>query len=860
MSINIAIQTSSQARIAPDPKLPALEHGPSLVASEAQRASLSTSALLEAVVNIVAARLYPRRDGLGYVRALVLAHPEYHQAVCLSDEFPFAVEPGQKVRIRGRPGKYRGKSQIKFEARDIALVAQAADNPDLVCIEATVGRVSIQTPEQAWKAFRMSSGGYESASGDIPFGIHDGQRLRLQGFKSVYNDKPQLLVCRAEPLGVEYADDRRRIFSEFKIPGDYCDRLDAALGPDFAARVIADPELIGSTLRRTRTATRAKIKEACARIEAQNAFAASLRKCGVAEQTVAALTAKHPHGLARVTAYDLIDHGLLDEDRPRGPRRGLTCGEADKLAQSEYALSFRPFDPQSLERAKCFVEHLARERIELRGDIGAPISRVTADLEKRFAIRTTVAEKAVALMVEELAYRLDPSRPDHIWLPREVRAETAIVESVGARSKRTSLSRRVGKTVTLFPTSSARLIELTQAQRDAANMMLEKGVSIVCGPPGVGKTSVLAAIVKHGGDRVLITALAAAAAQRAKEVTGGQAMTIASLTTEGKNSGPVARPDRLVGVDTLIVDEASMVGSRQLAALLEGADKAGVVRVVLCGDPDQLPPIMPGSPFVDLINSGVVPTARLTTIFRTEAGSAVQALVEAMRTGAFTSASGQTFGEGVEFLDGVMGGAAAIVSKYLELASIYGEDNVAVLSPFKGEEHGVHALNASLRAALGATSPHPRVGEILMCVENWSADDGGDGLRLLNGMRLVVTEFDGKWITFRRVSSGETATVPYRPHPYGPAETLVWGRAATVHKYQGSEAEAVIMVIPPGALRLIEKEPHIFDASNFYTGVSRAKKRVVIMGALDQLSALMKHGTRRRITTLERTLREARHD
>ncbi len=127
-------------------------------------------------------------------------------------------------------------------------------------------------------------------------------------------------------------------------------------------------------------------------------------------------------------------------------------------------------------------------------------------------------------------------------------------------------------------------------------------------------------------------------------------------------------------------------------------------------------------------------------------------------------------------------------------------------------------------------------------------------------MRLVVTKFDGEWITFQRVSSGETATVPYKPHSQGPAETIVWGRAATVHKFQGSEAAAVIVVIPPNALRLIEKEPHIFDVANFYTGVSRAKKRVVIMGALDQLPALMKHGTRRRITTLERILTEARHD
>ena len=597
-------QTSAQATIAPVPVVSAEKRAQIQVASATWQAPLNTSGLvrprlIEADLDIVAVHLRPRRDGTsGHVTVLTVAYPEFREAVCFSSGLPFAVQPGQKLRLFGRRAAYQGKPQIIFRASDIALLAEAADNPDLVCVEVTVGRVSMQSPGRTWKAFRISSGGYESASGDIPFDIHDGQRLRLRGFKGAYLGRPQLLVIYAEPLDPDYADDRRRIFTQHKIPPRYVDSLVAAFGSDFAARVIADPDLIGSALPRAKTATRAKIKEACARIEAQNLFAASLRKCGVAEQTVAALTAEHPDGLARVTAYELVDYHLLHKDKPRGPRRGLTCGEADKLAQSEYALRFRPFDPQSLERAKCFVEHLTRERIELRGDIGAPIARVTADLEKRFAIRPTVAQKAVALMVEELAYRLDPSRSDHVWLPREIRAEAAIAESVGARSKRASPSRRVGKNVTLFPTTSPRVIELTQTQRDAANMMLEKGVSIVCGPPGVGKTSVLTAIVKLGGDRVLITALAAAAAQRAQEVTGGKATTVAWLTTDGKNSDPVARPDRFVGIDTLIVDEASMVGSRQLAALLDGADKAGVVRVVLSGDPDQLPPIMPGSPFL----------------------------------------------------------------------------------------------------------------------------------------------------------------------------------------------------------------------------------------------------------------------
>ena len=140
------------------------------------------------------------------------------------------------------------------------------------------------------------------------------------------------------------------------------------------------------------------------------------------------------------------------------------------------------------------------------------------------------------------------------------------------------MMRRPPKFVTLFPVSSEpRRIELIAAQRDAAKTALENPISIICGPPGVGKTSVLTALVHAGGARVLITALAAAAVQRASEVTGGRAVTVHSLTTRAfkKRTEFVPRPDALDGIDTLIIDEASMVGSRQLATLLEGCDQAG---------------------------------------------------------------------------------------------------------------------------------------------------------------------------------------------------------------------------------------------------------------------------------------------
>jgi AAA domain len=824
--------------------------------------------VVDGTFNVLAVGLKPRRNGSGHFIVVWLANSEYQEAVCYSEKLPFPIAAGQKARVHGSRGEYRGKSQIIFQAGDIELVSKPADNMDLITIDVTVGRVSVQSPGRAWKAFRISCGGFESAAGNIAFDIHDGQRLRLRGFEGAYLGKPQLLVVHAEPLEVEYADDRRRIFAQHNIPPRYFDRLVAGLGADFAARLSVEPTLISSVLPKIKPATCAKIAEACVRVEAQDAFSAALRRCSVPEPTVAALTAKHPDGLARRTAYDLIDYSFLNEDRARGPRRGLTGNEADKLAQSEYACRYRPFDPKSLERARCHIEHLARERIELRGDAGASIPRILADLEKRYAFPRAVSQKAVALLAEERVFTIDPLQPDHLWLTSEARAEATIAESARARLVRegaTVSRRRVDKNVTLFPGSGEpRLIDLSQGQRQAAKTALENRISIICGPPGVGKTSVLAALIKHGGNKVMITAIAAAAVQRAREVTGGQGNTVASLTTGFPRWGDFRlcpRPDLLRGIDTLILDEASMIGSRQLAALIEGCRLAGVARLVLCGDPDQLPPIQGGAPFADMIRSGIVPVARLETIFRSASGSGVQNLVEAIRLGELLAAGLEfpNFGEGVEFLSDDTGGVNAILTKYLELASVYGEADTVVLSPFKSEQFGVHSLNLQLRDALGFNTPTPRIGEIVMCIENASTD-GDDRFRLLNGMRLAVTRFDGKWVALRHLSSGETVTVPYKPHAHGPSATIVWGRAATVHKFQGSEAAAVIMVIPPDALRLIEKEPHIFDVANFYTGVSRAKKIVAIMGALHQLPALMKLGTRRRITTLERVLREVGHD
>ena len=242
MSLSTAKQTSAQAKSASASSFSADKLDPRRVVIGSSQPPLNSGYnqrpdLIEANLDILAARLKPRRNGSGCFSVLTVAHSEYREAVCFSEQLPFAVAAGQKVRVLGRRAVYEGQPQIIFQARDIQLVFEPADNLDLVTVDATVGRISMQSPGRTWKAFRISSAAVTKAHpATSPSTFMTGQRLRLHGFKGAYNGKPQLLVTHAEPLDPDYADDRRRIFTQHKIPPRYVDDLVAALGSDFAAR------------------------------------------------------------------------------------------------------------------------------------------------------------------------------------------------------------------------------------------------------------------------------------------------------------------------------------------------------------------------------------------------------------------------------------------------------------------------------------------------------------------------------------------------------------------------------------------------------------------------------------------------
>src|SRR5262249_46952130 len=120
-----------------------------------------------------------------------------------------------------------------------------------------------------------------------------------------------------------------------------------------------------------------------------------------------------------------------------------------------------------------------------------------------------------------------------------------------------------------------------------------------------------------------------------------------------------------------------------------------------------------------------------------------------------------------------------------------------------------------------------------------------------NGMRLIAEGCSDREITARAFHSKDTLTLPLKFVAGGPSPYANWGYAATVHKYQGSEAKAIVLAIPPGTVRFIRNEPWMFDRCAAYTAFSRAKEYLTVIGDLDELAKVIQCNRRSRITALQ---------
>jgi exodeoxyribonuclease V alpha subunit len=399
-------------------------------------------------------------------------------------------------------------------------------------------------------------------------------------------------------------------------------------------------------------------------------------------------------------------------------------------------------------------------------------------------------------------------------------------------------------------------LELSPSQRSAVTTVLASKVSIITGGPGVGKTTILRAILSILQREKVPVALCAPtgrAAKRLSESTGLEARTIHRLLEFDPKAFDFRRGHgNPLDVSFVVVDESSMVDVVLMQKLVAAVpDRAAIVFV---GDVDQLPSVGPGAVLSDMIDSGTIPTVRLTEIFRQAAESMIIVNAHRINRGELPLPA-----EGAGLSDFYVVRASSADDLHAKLMQLVTERiprrfglhpvrDIQVLAPMNRGGIGVKSLNAELQSALnGAAGPKvERFGTALA--------PGDKVVQMVNNYDKEV--FNGDIGMVERVDPEEgTLSVLYDRRPvdyaFGELDELSLAYATSIHKSQGSEYPAVVIPLAMQHYTLLER-------NLVYTAVTRGKKLVVVVAEPKALAMAVRNcKSKRRLTSLAGKLRES---
>jgi exodeoxyribonuclease V alpha subunit len=511
---------------------------------------------------------------------------------------------------------------------------------------------------------------------------------------------------------------------------------------------------------------------------------------------------------------------------------GVGFKTADRIARS---IGIGPDAPERAQAGVLQVLHDATGK----GHVYAPrpaLVEMSARMLEQDEAKVELAISALALSghvhVEDAGHEVAVYRREmleaEVSVARRVRdLMTAPGDEASLReadSMRARLAASVEPAMAAFEEGAG--VKLAPAQRQAVEEAARHKVLVITGGPGVGKTTIVKAILAVFDRARLSPRLAAPtgrAAKRMSEATRRQATTLHRLLEfDPKARGFSRNAKRRVDTDVLIVDEASMIDVELANAMLLALPDAA--RLVLVGDVDQLPSVGPGAVLRDLIESGVVPTVRLTTIFRQAEGSLIVENAHRIHDG-IPPVSADTPGGAFHIIRRESGDLAAdtiekVVTKNIpERFGLDPRRDVQVLVPMHRGDTGTIELNRRLQAALNPEGPSVtrfnrtiRVGDKVMQLKNdvernvYNGDVGFVASLDVEARQLAVRFDEEREVTYEE----------------GDLDELTLAYATSIHKSQGSEYPAV--VIP-----LLTEHFVMLSRNLFYTAVTRGKKLVVLV-------------------------------
>jgi exodeoxyribonuclease V alpha subunit len=531
---------------------------------------------------------------------------------------------------------------------------------------------------------------------------------------------------------------------------------------------------------------------------------------------------------------------------------GVGFKTADRIAQ---ALGLPPEHPARIEAGIVF----ALNELINDGNVYAPREMLSG----RAIELLGVAAELIPPGLERLAQE-DRIRPELVPLDQsQPSSQAGVAESRAAYASPviylTPLyfgEKGVSERLKALAAASKRLVQasflaenLSDGQRAAVQMALENPVSVLTGGPGTGKTTCLKALInalQAQGASVALASPTGRAAKRLAEATGYPARTIHRLLEPSPTFGFKRNEEDPLDIDYLVVDEASMLDLLLTNHLLK-AIRPGT-QVLFVGDVDQLPSVGAGDVLRDLIASGVVPVARLMTIFRQAAGSQIITNAHLINQGklpVIDKDSRDFFLFAAEDAEAAANWVVDVVSE--RIPAKFGLDalrDIQVLTPIYRGAVGVSALNERLQTRLNPASDKKaerrlfgvtyRAGDkVMQTVNNYDKDVFNGDIGFIHSLDAIehtlTADFDGRLVSY----------------DWNEVDELSLAYAISVHKAQGSEFPAVVLPLVPAHYLMLQR-------NLLYTAVTRARSLCVLVGSRKAISmAVRNNKVAQRFSALE---------
>lgn len=719
----------------------------------------------------------------------------------------------------------------------------SATLPDPIEVEGTVNSIVFHNEENGYTIMQVATenDGTLTVLGSIP-AVVEGEQIKAFGkWKKDRKFGRQFEAVRIQAVAPNSADGIERFLASGLIDG---------VGKTYAKRIV---EKFGTDTFRIIEEESQRLQEVSGigkgrRLTIKNSWK---RQKSVRDIMIFL----HEHGLSTARAVRLYKTygeetvGILRADPYRLAREitGVGFKTADEIALKMGQ------EIDSPKRLQAGVQYVL-EQAEQQGHCALPREDLVERSVETLSSPLEVVEATIDQLILDTRLIAEPAGDLVLIFPKELfEAEQLVAKSIEALISSPSTLPEVDPEAAIEWFERHNTLKLGEEQAAAVIEATKHRFFVITGGPGVGKTTIMNAVLQilmAKKVKPVLCAPTGRAARQLAESTGQDAGTIHRTLEYQPQGGFMRNTENPLEGDLFIIDEASMIDIRLMAQVMSAIPPGG--NILLVGDVDQLPSVGPGSVLRDIIESEAVPVARLTQIFRQAASSRIVTASHEVNLGHLppldNNAESDFFFIERNQPEEILSTLKHLISERIpEKFKLDSRDEIQVLTPMNRQSLGTKELNAKLQETLNPPSESKfeldrfgntfRVGDkVIQTRNNYEKE-------IFNGDIGHIAEITTEPVTIYVLFDGQS--VSYEP---GELDELQLAYAITIHKSQGSEFPAIVVPLASQHYMMLQR-------NLLYTAITRGKRLVILVGDKRSLElAVRNKESGKRWTGLKRRL------